>query len=317
MAASLLWMQCFVRAVETGSFSAVARELGIGQPNVSRHIASLEEHLGVRLMHRTTRKLALTPEGERYYADIRRALDAIDEAESVARGDDVPRGLLRVACSVLLAHRFIQPLVPRFLEKYPGIELQLLISDEYVDLVGEGVDFAVRAGTLKSSSLRARRVGTSERACVATASYLSRHPEPKTPGDLLQHDCILYTYLASGNVWTLGDEQIAVRGRYRVNSYEAVRAAVLADLGIGYIPEWMFEQELRDGTVKGLLADYPAPPGEVHLIYPAKRLVPRRASLFMDAVAEAFAAEPNLSVGSVARLLRSAPSRRRRTAPRR
>jgi DNA-binding transcriptional LysR family regulator len=303
-------MQCFVRAVETGSFSAVARELGIGQPNVSRHIASLEGHLGVRLLHRTTRRLAMTPEGERYYADVRRALDALEEADSVARGDDVPRGLLRVACSAGLGHWFIRPLVPRFLEQHAGIELELSISDEDVDLVGEGVDFAVRAGALKSSSFLARRIGTSERACVASVRYLARHPEPELPRDLVQHNCLLYTLLASGSIWRFGDTQVSVQGRYRVNTPEGLRAAVLDDMGVGYVPAWMFAEELRDGTVKALLTDYPAPSAEIHLLYPAQRLIPRRASLFMDVIAEAFAAEPLLNKGSLARLLNTKPARK-------
>jgi DNA-binding transcriptional LysR family regulator len=305
-------MQCFVRVVETGSFSAVARELGIGQPNVSRHIASLEQHLSVRLMHRTTRKLSLTPEGERYYAEVRRALDALAEAESVVRGDDVPRGRLRVACSISLGQWFIRPLATRFLEKYPELELELVLSDEFVDLVAEGVDFAVRVGTLKDSAFKARRIGTSERACIATPRYLASHPAPRSPEDLLQHNCICYTLLSTGNVWTFGDTQVTVKGRFRVNSPEAIRAAVLEDLGIGYVPIWMVAKELRDGTVKALLTDYACPVGEIHLIYPAKKLLSRRASLFMTAIAEAFAAEPVLNEGSLSGLLR--PSRDERKA---
>jgi DNA-binding transcriptional LysR family regulator len=300
---NLLWMQCFVRVVETGSFSAVARELGIGQPNVSRHIASLEDHLSVRLMHRTTRKLSLTPEGERYYAEVRRALDALTEAESVVRGDDVPRGRLRVACSISIGQWFVRPLATKFLEKYQEVELELVLSDEYVDLVAEGIDFALRVGTLKDSALKARRIGTSERACVATPNYLAKHPEPKTPDELLQHNCICYTLLSSGNVWTFGDTQVAVKGRFRVNSPEAIRAAVLDDLGIGYVPIWMVAKELQEGSVKALLTDYASPSGEIHLIYPAKKLLARRASLFMAALSEAFAAEPVLNEGSLARLL--------------
>ncbi len=288
----LIWMRCFVRAAETGSFSAVARELHMGQPNVSRHISSLEEHLGVRLLHRTTRRLSLTPEGQRYYEDTRKALDAIAEAESVARGDDVPRGSLRIACSVSLAEWHVRPVVMRFLERYPEIEIEMHVSDQPVDLVAEGVDFAIRAGSLKSSGLLARRIGTSDRTCVATPAYLARHPAPVQPHELASHNCIPFTSFASGNVWEFGRERVAVRGRYRTNNLEGVRSAVLAGLGIGMVPVWMFERELVDGTVQALLVDHPSPSGEIHLLYPARRLLSRRASMLMDLVAEASRPRP-------------------------
>jgi DNA-binding transcriptional LysR family regulator len=161
-------MSVFTRVVETGSFSAVARERGIGQPNVSRHVAALEQHLGTRLLHRSTRKLTLTPEGERYYADARRVLDAIEEAESHARGEDNPTGLLRVACPTILGRSHILPRVKALLDHFPAIELDLQIGDRFIDLVEEGVDVAIRIGLLGDSTLRARRVGAAERVCVAS-----------------------------------------------------------------------------------------------------------------------------------------------------
>lgn len=300
---NLIWMQCFVRAVETGSFSAVARELNIGQPNVSRHVLSLEDYLGVRLLNRTTRKLSLTPEGQRYYEDSRKALDAIAEAESVARGDDVPRGLLRIACTASLEARHVRPLVSRFLDEHPGVQIEMHLSDETVDLVEEGIDFAIRSGTLKSSGLHARRIGISERACMATAAYLERHPEPRVPQDLQSHNCIQYSLLASGNVWTFQGEQVEVSGRYRVNTLEGVRAALLDGMGIGLAPVWMFTEELKKGTIKAVLRDFPLPSVDIQLIYPSRRLISRRASMLMASIIEAFAGEPTLNAGSLERLV--------------
>jgi LysR family transcriptional regulator for bpeEF and oprC len=304
---NLLWMQCFVRAVETGSFSAVARELQMGQPNVSRHVLSLEEHLGVRLLNRTTRKLSMTPEGARYYEDARKALDAIAEAESVARGDDVPRGLLRISCTASLEARHVRPLIRGFLDLHPAVEIEMHLSDDRVDLVEEGIDFAIRSGALKSSGLHARRIGVSERACLATPAYLERHPEPRVPRDLQSHDCIQYTRLASGNVWTFNGEPVEVRGRYRVNSLEGVRAALLDGMGIGLAPVWMFADELRRGTIRAVLRDFPVPPADIQLIFPARRLVSRRASMLMASITAAFAAEPTLNAGSLERVLAAAP----------
>jgi LysR family transcriptional regulator for bpeEF and oprC len=192
----LALMTSFVRAVETGSFSAVARELGTTQPNISRHIASLEQYLGTRLLHRSTRKLTPTSEGERYYAETRRLLDAIAEAESNVRGREIPSGVLRVASPTLLGRAYLLPRVKTFLDRYPKVELDLQIGDRFIDLIEEGVDVAIRIGALRDSALKARRIGTAERVCVATPDYVTRHGKPKVPTDLKKHDCILYTLLS-------------------------------------------------------------------------------------------------------------------------
>jgi DNA-binding transcriptional LysR family regulator len=178
-------MTCFARAVETGSFSAAGRDLRLGQPNVSRYVAALEEHLQTRLLHRSTRKLSLTPEGERYYAEVRRILDAVDESESAVRKNLDPSGLLRVACPGALAHAFVLPQVPAFLERYPGVALDLQINDRYVSLVDEGAELAIRIGHLEDSALRARRIGMFERVFVASKGYLARRGVPLKPDDRL------------------------------------------------------------------------------------------------------------------------------------
>jgi DNA-binding transcriptional LysR family regulator len=300
----LALMTSFVRAVETGSFSAVARELGTTQPNISRHIASLEQHLGTRLLHRSTRKLTPTPEGERYYADTRRLLDAIAEAESDVRGQEIPSGVLRVACPTLLGRTYLLPRVKTFLNRYPKVELDLQIGDRFIDLIEEGVDVAIRIGALKDSALKARRIGTVERVCVATRDYIARHGMPKVPTDLKKHDCILYTLLSSGNVWAFKDRDVAVHGRFRVNTPDGIRTATLDGLGIAYAPVGLFEDALLDGRLQLLLQDYPGPPTPIQLIYPERRLLSQRAKVFMDFVAEEFAHEAVLNEGAVAQLRR-------------
>jgi DNA-binding transcriptional LysR family regulator len=296
-------MHCFARAIETGSFSAVARELGTGQPNISRHIASLEQHLGTRLLHRSTRKLTPTPEGERYYTEVRRVLDAVAEAESNARGENTPRGLLRVACPTVLGRSRVLPLVKGLLDRYPEMELDLQISDRFIDLIEEGVDLTIRIGLLKDSALNARRVGTAERVCIASSAYLARHGAPLVPEDLLHHECIVYTLLSSGNTWPFRDRDVGIRGRFKANSPDGVRSGVLDGLGVAYAPVWLFEDALRDGRVQALLLDHLVPPAPIHILYPAKRLLPRRSSVFMDFIAEAFGRDPILNEGSLTRLL--------------
>lgn len=305
----LLLMQSFARAVETGSFSAVARELGTSQPNVSRHIAALERHLGARLLHRSTRRLTLTPEGERYYAETRHVLDAVAEAESNARGRDTPRGLLRVSCPTALGRMYLLPLVKAFLQRYPEIELELQISDRFIDLVEEGMDLAIRIGQLRDSSLKARRIGTAERGCFASTAYLARNGVPRSPEDLARHDCVVYTLLSSGSSWTFKDRELPVHGRLRVNTPDGILAAVLDGLGIAYGPVWLFEDALCQGRVRALLLDQLGPPSPIHLLYPEKRLLPRRAAVFMDFVAEAFGRAPALNGGALAGILARAPRR--------
>lgn len=284
----LLLMTCFVRTAETGSFSAAGRGLGLGQPNVSRHVAALEEHLQTRLLYRTTRKLSLTPEGERYYLEARRILEAIEESESSFRENVTPTGLLRVACPTALAHTFLVPHIPDFLERNPELTLDLQINDRYINLVDEGAELAIRIGHLEDSAMRARRLGTYERVCVASNKYLVEHGIPDTPEDLKKHDCLIYTLLSTGATWRFRDIDVPVSGRLRVNSPEAVQKFVNAGIGIAQGPAWLFQDGLENGNLQLLLTDYTASPVPIQAIYVANRLLPKRAIVFMDFVAEIF-----------------------------
>lgn len=288
----LLLMTCFVRTAETGSFSAAGRDLGLGQPNVSRHVASLEEHLQTRLLHRSTRKLSLTPEGERYYLEARRILEAVEESESAFRENVTPKGLLRVACPTALAHTFIVPHIPDFLERYPELTLELQINDRYINLIDEGAELAIRIGHLEDSALRARRLGMYERVCVASKSYLAKRGSPTVPDDLRAHDCLIFTLLSTGATWRFQNVDVPVTGRLRVNSPEAIQEFVNAGLGIAQGPEWLFEEGLKNGNLQLLLRDYTAPPVPIQAVYVANRLLPKRTIVFMDFVAEIFAKAP-------------------------
>ena len=283
-----LLMQCFARTAETGSFSAAARDLRLSQPNVSRYVAALEGHLGRRLLQRSTRKLHLTPEGERYYVEARRILDALTEAESALKNEIAPSGLLRVACPTALAHEFVMPHVPTFLKAYPELELDLQISDRFVNMIDEGAELALRVGHLSDSALRARRIGLFQRICVAEVGYLEDRGAPATPRDLGTHDCIVYSLLSTGAVWRFADTEVDVTGRLRVNSPQAVRDAVMAGLGIALGPSWLFDEGLRTGRLRRVLVGHEAPLVPIHMLYVANRLLPRRAVVFMDFIADAF-----------------------------
>jgi len=292
----LLWMRCFVRAVETGSFSAVARELGIGQPNVSRHVAALEKSLGTRLLHRSTRQMVATAEGQRYYAQARQALDIIGEAEAQAHGQQDPHGLLRIACPESIGTELLIPALPDFLRRYPHVDVEFRLGDAYIDLVAEGIDIAIRGGKLRDSTLHARCVGQSTRICVASKTYLRQRGTPLQPGDLAAHDCLVYTLLAAGNdSWPFRDGDRKVSGRMRLNSLDGIRRAVLNDLGIAYLPAWMVTQELQSGELVALLTGHGAPPVPVNVLYSAERRLPQRAAVFMDFIAQVLAKVPGLN----------------------
>lgn len=291
----LVAMKCFVRAVETGSFSAVGRELGIGQPAVSRHIAALEQALGTQLLHRSTRNLGMTPEGQRYYAQARLALEVIDHAESDARGQRNPQGLLRITCSPALGAEAIISALPTFMTRYPDIQLDLKLTDAYTDLVTDGLDLAIRGGVLADCALRARRVGTSERVYVASTAYLDAWGMPDIPADLASHHCILYSHSACGDTWPFNEGDTLIRGRVRIDNLEGIRRAVLEGMGIGYLPSWMVWDALQAGRLRVVLQHFTTKPAPLHAVYAAQRLLPQRAVVFIDYLAEVFAATPGLN----------------------
>jgi len=293
-------MRAFVRVVEAGSFTAVATEQNTTQPTISRQIAALEEHLGTRLFTRSTRSLAVTDDGRAFYDQALRALEAIGEAENaVGRRRAKPAGVLRLAASVVFGRLHIVPRLSRFLERYPDLSIDLVLNDGTTDLVEEGIDLAVRVGANSDGSLIARRIGLSRRVAVASPSYLKLRGTPKTLGDLQQHDCIIYTRLASGSAWTFVVDgrtvSVPVHGRYRVNSTEGVREGIFAALGIGMIPTFHFSDEIRTGRVKVLLRKHQPEPFPIHAVYPSRRFVPLKVRAMIDFLADEFRLDPRLS----------------------
>jgi LysR family transcriptional regulator, regulator for bpeEF and oprC len=198
----------------------------------------------------------------------------------------------------------VLPRLASFLANYPEIQMDFQIGDRFIDLIEEGVDVAIRIGMLKDSALRARRVGSGERVCVASAAYLERHPAPTTPDDLVRHNCIMYGLSTRGNYWSFGGHEVAITGHLTVNNPDGVYQSVLDGVGIGNAPVWLFERALRDGRVRALLLDYPIQPVPIHLVYSAQRLLPLRARVFMNFIAEVFGRDSSLNEGSVRNVLR-------------
>lgn len=293
-------MQTFVRVVETGSFSAVAREQNTTQSAVSKQVAALERHLGARLMTRSTRSLALTEDGERYFEDARRFVNEISEAEStLRRGEQQLSGWLRVAAAVGYGVRVLLPRIQGFMAAHPTLKIDLRLHDGFIDLVGEGIDVAVRIGDLSDSSLVARRLTTTRRAAFASPGYLAALPAglsaPLVPDDLRHHNCIVYTELSTRNVWgfTAADGTVVdvrVEGTLQSNSSEVVRAAGLSGMGICYTPMWLFEEEVARGRMQVLLSDWPMRQVPVHLLSPAQRHRAAKVRAFGDYLIESFRA---------------------------
>ncbi|MFZ6727433.1 LysR family transcriptional regulator [Undibacterium sp. MH2W] len=292
-------MQTFVRVVETGSFSAVAREQSSTQSAVSKQVAALERYLGVRLLVRTTRAVTTTDDGLRYFEEARRLVAEISEAESHLReGERALSGPLRVATSVGFGLRVLLPHVRSFMRSHPDVIVDLKLDDGFVDLIEQGIDVAVRIGTLSDSSLVARRVATSQRMLVVGKRYLEQLPAgvhpPRIPEDLLQHPCLVYTELRMRNQWefnTADGSSVSVRvsGPLQTNNSEVLRSCLRDGLGIGYLPDWLIADLLVSGEVIQLMQDWLVNPIPIHLISPAARKHSAKVRAFNDHVANALA----------------------------
>jgi DNA-binding transcriptional LysR family regulator len=296
-------MGTFVRVVESGSFSAVADELRATQSAVSKQVAALEKALGTKLLVRTTRSLALTEEGERYFEQARRLVAEIVEAESeLIKGETQLRGWIRVAASVGFGRLKLMPLVRSFMAAYPDVKIDLRLHDGFIDLVEQGIDVSVRIGDLQDSGLIARRVGTSQRMLLAHRDYLRSLPvgvqKPVNPGDLLAHDCVVYTEMSNSNLWifTAGAgaadaigtiKSVRVHGHIQSNSSEVLRAAVATGMAIGYAPTWLFEQELARGDVVRLMPDWESPQSPIHLVSPPERKHSAKVKAFVGHISAA------------------------------
>ena len=291
-------IRSFVRAAETGSFSAVARERGVGQPTISKQVAALEERLGVQLLSRTTRSVGLTEAGARYYEAVRESLEGFEAAEVAARGGALA-GRLRVGCAVAFGAVQIIPRLPAFFEAHPELSVDLVVSDAFLDPVEAGVDLAVRIGELRDSSLLARRVGTTRRVTVAAPGYLARRGRPRAPADLHDHDCVLFARSQLGVTWPyVTDEKpnpIEVSGRFTADASPGVLEGIRTGLGIGLLPLWLAGPDLAAGTLVRVLEDHEPPSLPIHLISPPRRYTPPKVRAFADYLSEAYRDDPFMS----------------------
>jgi LysR family transcriptional regulator for bpeEF and oprC len=292
-------LQLFVRVVERGSFTHVGRELGIGQPAVSKQIAALEAHFGTRLLSRTPRGLQPTAAGQDLYESAIRLLGDLEETEvRIGRKSVSPAGVVRLATPPALGRMYLIPRLPAFFARYPDVSIDLSVAERRVDLVRDGIDIALRVGALADSTLLARKIGDLHMMTAATPAYLAQHGTPSTPADLRSHNLIVGQTQGATQAWKFngpnGSFLLEPEGNIRSNDVEDQRAAVLAGLGIGYAGRAMFAADMKAGNVVAILEDYAPAPSPIHVLCVGGRRMPQRFRVVIDFLAEMCAEEPAL-----------------------
>lgn len=278
----------FARVVQDGSFTAAARSLGLPKSSVSRSVAQLEEDLGIRLLQRTTRKLHLTDAGATFYERVARALGDITDATSAAsESQESLKGTVRLTAPVDFGVWALAPMLSRFVRRHPEVKVDLVLTGRMVDLVGEGIDLAVRAGKLRDSSLIARRIGDLRSVIYASPKYLGRRGEPKTIEELTSHDCVMFRPMNGRDAWALknqaGEErEIEVSGALGADDLSFVRKATISGAGLGLLPEFLCGCAEASGLLVRVLRDWEFSGAILHLAYPSARFVPQRVVVLRE-----------------------------------
>jgi DNA-binding transcriptional LysR family regulator len=290
-------MRAFTRVVQHGSFAAAARELRLSRSAVSKYVIELEQELGAQLLVRTTRSTSPTENGQAYYERCIAILADLEEADlAVARLQSEPRGLLRVNAPMSFGTLHLSRAVADFMERYPQLQIQLVLADQQIDPVQEGFDVTLRIADLPSSSLIARKIAPARRVVCAAPSYLARRGTPAHPHDLRAHDCLAYGYLATGNQWKLtgadGDHWIHIPWTLCTNNGEVLRDAVVKGRGIALLPTFIVGADLQEGGLRSILTDYAAPEISVYAIYPQTRHLSVKVRVFIDFLIERFGGRP-------------------------
>ena len=295
-------MAVFARVAELESFTRAAGELGLTKSAVSKQVARLEDHLGLRLLNRSTRRLSLTEAGAAFYEGCQQMIAEAEQAEqAVSYLAAAPRGLLTVNAPVSFGTLHILPGLPDFLARYPELQVEVTLNDRFVDLIEEGFDAAVRIRKLEDSTLIARRLAPSRRVLIAAPDYLRRCGEPESLEGLAAQDCLIYAYQAEGALWRLtgpqGKREVKVRGRLRANNGDALMAAAIGGLGIAFLPTFICGAALRDGQVRRVLPDWVDAEGAVNVVYPAGRNPAPKVRAFIDFMVERCSGTPYWDAG--------------------
>jgi DNA-binding transcriptional LysR family regulator len=282
-------MEAFVRVIETGSFSAAAQQMRLGQPAVSKAVGQLEQRLRVRLVLRSTRGLSPTEAGQSFYEEAKAIIERAEQAElAVSSAGKGLSGRLRVSAPVTFARLHIVPKLKLLLRAHPALEIDVVLNDTEVHVIEEGIDVALLMGALADSALTARKLASCRRVVLATPRYFEEFGKPMKPQELGQHEVVIYAQRAGGTTWTFQKEAsevaVTVKGRVRVGAAEGVREAVFAGLGLTISSEWMFTPELASGAVETALDDWHLPEMDLWAVFPAGRLASAKARTFVEFV---------------------------------
>ncbi|BDU21652.1 LysR family transcriptional regulator [Dyella sp. GSA-30] len=285
-------LNAFIAVVEAGGFTAAARRTGDSQSTISKAIGALEKRLGVALFNRSTRSVTLTDQGQRYYDRAKPLLDEMDDADNeMTSSTGNVSGLIRIAASGTFGRLHILPLIPDLLSLNPGLQVDLVLSDFVRDMVEDGIDLAIRVGAINDPDAIARRVANTPLVCVGSRRYFERHGMPKTPAELVDHNCLLYRGLAESAQWSFigpeGQFSVPVRGNLTSNSVETIRAGVLAGVGIGRFAKLSLADDLRHPDIITVLDEFMGDTRDISLIWPRRRFVPARVRRVTDFFAEA------------------------------
>jgi DNA-binding transcriptional LysR family regulator len=288
-------LKAFCRVVESGGFSAAAAELNVSHTVMSKQVRQLETMLGAQLLNRTTRKLALTEAGAAYYESARRILDELRDADlAVTQHHATPRGTLRINAPMAFGTLDVALWLPRFMARYPELNIDLVCNDRFVDLIEEGFDVALRlAREMPDSSLMARKLTAASSLLVAAPSYLQRYGMPNTPDELAQHNCLTYTLVPKPREWLFAMPDGAhvptvVRGTFQANTGVALRSAALAGVGIATTASFIVHEDLARGTLVPVLPDYPLRGRDLYAVYPHNRHLSPKVRAFIDFAAEVY-----------------------------
>ena len=286
-------IRLFTRVVETGSFSAAAREAGIGQSAASKQIAALESRLGAALLQRTSRSVALTQDGQTLYESALRLVADVEALEaSVGLGQAAPSGLVRMSVAPVFGRLHIVPKLPDFFARFPSISVEMSVSERRVNLIEDGIDLAIRHGELADSSLAVRKLATHAAVTVATPDYLGKAGIPKTPNDLTRHSCLIWVSQQEPQPWLFAESGSPVlhhpEGRFRTSDGEQLRMATLAGLGIAHGPVWLFTPEIASGRLQVVLGDYETQSIALNALYPSRRRLSTKVRLVLDFLVASF-----------------------------
>jgi DNA-binding transcriptional LysR family regulator len=295
---TLTSMKVFATVVEAGSFAAAAERLELSRAMVSKHMAHLENHLGTRLLNRTTRRLSLTESGSAYFERCQHILKDLEEAELAATElTSVPRGTLRLTAPLVFGVQHIAPLIADYLAIHPEAKLDFTLDDRNIDLVNEGYDLAIRIGNLAETGLIARRFAKDSLVVCAAPEYFRRHGTPQVPEDLARHVCLGYSYEESVNEWRFsgadGEHVVHVSGNVRANNGDLLRVAALGGAGIIWQPRFLVGADLRAGRLQAVLTQYESRELGIYAVYPSRRYLSAKVRSFIDFLVERFGPNPD------------------------